>query len=714
MKGLEFTMVDDLLKTKINSVLVEETLDHFAIVSMSDRVGNILYVNQNFIDISGYTPSELIGSNHRIVRSDFHPESFYQTIWDTISHGNTWMGDICNQHKNGQRYWVHAVIKPIFDDEGTIEHYLSIRINITKLKQAEEKIYKLAFYDPLTQLANRTLLADRFKLSIARAQRQKKLFAVCMIDLDGFKPVNDKYGHAMGDRVLVEVAKRLKEIIRGYDTVARLGGDEFVLLINDIVDEAALKSIIGRVLNALSAMYVIDEKHLRLSASIGSALYPTDNVDADILLRHADHAMYQAKQMGRNQHQMFDVSSEIQMNLARQTIQGVKKALHQDELELYYQPKVNMRLGKVVGMEALLRWNHPSRGVLSPMEFLPQVEKNELIIDIGVWVMDQALQQLSQWVASNKAWVVSVNIAALHFQSGLFLTHLQEALRRYPDVSPSLLEIEIVESVALGDIHQVNQLIRDCQKLKVTFSLDDFGTGYSSLSYLKYLPVETIKIDQSFVRDLLDDKDDLALTEAVIDMGRVFDRKIIAEGVETAEHGTLLLRLGCDLAQGYGIAKPMPASFVVEWEEGYIPSPTWKMWSDTKWNLDDFPLLLAQHDHIKWVKHVIASAEKNAVCSELRQDEVTDAHQCRFGHWYYGHGFQRYGHLEEFASLESVHNRVHSIGTDILQHCKKGDKEMTQALCAELLQVKEEILTHLETLQKAANTFSRKGVDVSG
>jgi len=708
MHNSDLIMVDDVLKTKITSALVEETLDHFAIVSMSDRVGNILYVNQNFIAISGYRQDELLGGNHRIVRSDIHPESFYQTMWETISQGKTWMGDICNQHKNGDYYWIHAVIKPIFDDNGVIEHYLSIRINITQLKQAEEKIYKLAFYDPLTQLANRTLLADRFKLAIARAQRQKKLFAVCMIDLDGFKPVNDKYGHARGDRVLVKVAKRLKEIIRGYDTVARLGGDEFVLLINDIADEAALKSIVDRVLIKLATPYVIDEKHLRLSASIGSALYPTDNVDADILLRHADHAMYQAKQMGRNQHQMFDVSSEIQMNLARQTIQGVKKALHQNELLLYYQPKVNMRLGKMVGMEALLRWNHPSRGLLSPIEFLPQVEKNELIIDIGVWVMDQALQQLSHWVTLDKNWVVSVNIAALHFQSGLFLTHLQEALHRYPAVSPRLLEIEIVESVALGDIHQVNQLIRDCQKLGVSFSLDDFGTGYSSLSYLKYLPVETIKIDQSFVRDLLDDKDDLALTEAVIDMGRVFDRKIIAEGVETSEHGTLLLRLGCDLAQGYGIAKPMPASWVLNWEANYVPSPAWSMWSDTKWNLDDFPLLLAQHDHIKWVKHVIASTE-SAVFLELRQDEVTDAHQCRFGHWYYGHGAQRYGHLAEFTNLESIHNRVHEIGTSILHHSKKGDKEKAQLLCSELLVVKQEILRHLEALQKVANSLSPKG-----
>lgn len=708
MHNSDFIMVDEVLKTKITAALVEETLDHFAIVSMSDRMGNILYVNQNFIDISGYSRDELLGTNHRIVRSNVHPASFYQTMWETISQGKTWMGDICNHHKNGSHYWVHAIIKPIFDENGAIEYYFSIRIDITRLKQAEEKIYKLAFYDPLTQLANRTLLADRFKLAIARAQRQKRMFAVCMIDLDGFKPVNDKYGHEMGDRVLVEVAKRLTEIIRGYDTVARLGGDEFVLLINDIVDETALKNTVNRVLIELAAPYVIDKKHLHLSASIGSALYPTDNEETDILLRHADHAMYQAKQMGRNQHKMFDVSSEIQLDLARQMIQEVRKGLYRHELELYYQPKVNMRFGKVIGMEALLRWNHPIRGLLPPMEFLPHVEKNELIIDIGVWVMDQALQQLSHWVASDKMWVVSVNIAALHFQSGLFLTHLQEALHRYPNVAPSLLEIEILESVALGDIHQVNQLIRECQKLGVRFSLDDFGTGYSSLSYLKYLPVETIKIDQSFVRDLLDDKDDLALTQAVIDIGRVFDRKIIAEGVETAEHGTLLLRLGCDLAQGYGIAKPMPASWVVEWEASYISPMAWSMWSDTKWSLDDFPLLLAQHDHNKWVKNVIASVD-NSTHLELSRAEVIDAHQCRFGHWYYGYGQQRYGHLQEFTNLEMIHNRVHEIGTRILHHTKKGDTTKAKELSLELLVAKKEILEHLEALQKIASSLSLKG-----
>ncbi len=604
-------------------------------VITTDAAGQITFLNQVAADLTGWPLDEALGSDLARVFNIFNEDTRQKITSpaDVVLHQGQAIAQTSHAMliaRDGKEYNIEDSAAPILLADGTLIGCVLVFHDITEKFLLQNTVRWQAAHDDLTQLPNRVLLADSFKHAIARAQRQQSLLAVCIIDLDEFKPVNDKYGHEVGDMLLVEVAKRLNAVIRGDDTAARLGGDEFALLLSDVSDVDELQVIMGRLLTVLATPYVIDEKYITISASIGSALYPLDDVDADTLLRHADQAMYQAKQRGRNQHQMFDVSLDTQIIASHQTRRNIKNALQENELVLYYQPKVNMRTGVVVGMEALLRWQHPDHGLIPPLDFLPQVEETDLIIDIGKWVIDQALQQISDWYKAGKSWTVSVNIAALHFQYGNFLRDLQASLHRYAEVPPHLLEIEILESVALGDINQVNQLIRDCQALGVSFSLDDFGTGYSSLGYLKRLPAETIKIDQSFVRDILDDKDDLALVEAVIGMGRVFNRKVIAEGVETAEHGVLLMRLGCDLAQGYGIAKPMPATRVLGWAAAYVADPIWSMWAGTQWALDDFPLLVAQHDHLKWVKRLILSVEHQHIALDQieRRIQVRSATAC--------------------------------------------------------------------------------------
>jgi diguanylate cyclase (GGDEF)-like protein/PAS domain S-box-containing protein len=486
--------------------------------------------------------------------------------------------------RQGTEYNIEDSAAPIFKPDGSLMGCVLVFHDVTEKHRLLNTTRWQATHDTLTNLPNRVLLSDRFNHATVRSQRQQNLLAVCIIDLDEFKPVNDRYGHDIGDVLLIEVAKRLTAIVRGDDTVARLGGDEFVLLLSDVNDVDELELIMARVLVSLSMPYFIHNKRITISASIGATLYPLDQSDTDTLLRHADQAMYQAKQRGRNQYNLFDIVLDRQVTSSHQTLKQIKKALESNAFVLYYQPKVNMRTGVIVGMEALLRWQHPTQGMILPLDFLPQVEQTNLIIDIGVWVMDQAMQQISVWLKAGKSWVVSINIAALHFHSGDFLQHLKDALAHYPNVPAHLLEIEILESVALNDINQINQLIRDCQALGVSFSLDDFGTGYSSLSYLKQLPAETIKIDQAFVRDILDDSDDLTVVEAVINIGKVFNRKIIAEGVETTGHGVLLLRLGCDLAQGFGIARPMPAIQVLNWANAYVAAPAWSQCVDADRN----------------------------------------------------------------------------------------------------------------------------------
>ncbi|BBO99593.1 EAL domain-containing protein [Sulfuriferula nivalis] len=673
-------------------------------VITTDAAGQITFMNQVAVNLTGWALEEATGCAISTVFNITHEDTHQQIVNPVevvLRQGKAAapVGHTLLVARNGIEYIIEDSAAPIFLADNTLIGCVLVFRDVTEKYRMQNVVRWQAAHDALTNLPNRVLLAESFKRAIARAQRQQMLLAVCMIDLDEFKPVNDEYGHDVGDLLLVQVATRLNEMIRGDDTAARLGGDEFALLLSDITDVDELQAVVARILQALAMPYMIDGKIIKVSASIGSALYPLDDVDADTLLRHADQAMYQAKQRGRNQHLMFDVSLDTQIIASHQVLRNVKNALQHDELVLYYQPKVNMRSGLIVGMEALLRWQHPVQGLIPPLDFLPQVEKTDLIIDIGKWVIEQALSQISAWCSAGRCWTVSVNIAALHFQCRHFLQDLQDSLQRHSDVPPHLLEIEILESVALGDINLVNQLIRDCQALGVSFSLDDFGTGYSSLGYLKRLPAETIKIDQSFVRDILDDKDDLALVEAVIGMGRVFNRKIIAEGVETAEHGVLLMRLGCDLAQGYGIAKPMPAANVLAWAASYVADPVWAMWADTQWELDDFPLLVAQYDHLKWVKRLVLSVRHPHIA--LNKSEITDAHQCRFGHWYYGYGKAHYGSLSEFIDIEPLHNKVHEIGVAIVQACEDGDKETAQRLCGVLLATKDGILGMMARLQQA-------------
>lgn len=546
-------------------------VDAAAIFSETDLEGNITYVNEQFCAISGYSAHELLGQNHRILNSSLHPPEFFAGLWKTISSGKVWKGEICNLRKDGTLYWVESTIVATNDSEANVQKYVSIRFDVTEKRKLMEVLQWRADHDVLTGLPNRSLLYDRFKQSAATAHRNHSSLAVCVLDLDGFKLINDRYGHAIGDRLLVEVSNRLKKIIRGEDTVARLGGDEFVILLG-LLHVNELEMAMQRILTSLSLAYTIDGIELNISASIGVTLYPKDDADIDSLLRHADQAMYRAKLRGRDCFHLFNMLLDNEARTAFETVVLVSKALHDGELCLHYQPKINLSSGTVIGYEALLRWQHPQEGMIYPQNFLPFVEQTNLIVDIGNWVIEQALTQISHWAEVGKTWSVAVNIAALHFQREDFVETLKNLLSRFPNSAPQMLDIEIVESVMLENIPLVVKNINECKKLGITFSLDDFGTGYSSLSYLKQLETNSIKIDQSFIRGILDDKNSLLLTIAIIGLAKSFNREIIAEGVETVEQAKLLMRLGCDSAQGYGFAKPMPVEAVIDWANEFFPT----------------------------------------------------------------------------------------------------------------------------------------------
>ncbi|CAI8823764.1 diguanylate cyclase [Pseudomonas sp. IT-P12] len=553
-------------------------VDAAAIFSETDLTGRITYVNDQFCALSGYSRDELIGQNHRVLNSGFHPAEFFLGMWRTIALGNVWKGEICNRAKDGSLFWVESTLVPVLDDvTGRIHRYLAIRFDISEKRQLLHSLQWRVGHDVLTGLPNRAFLSDLLDQALAFSRQENIPLAVCMLDLDGFKAVNDGYGHASGDLLLVEVARRLRDIVRGEDVVARLAGDEFVLVLRYVRDLPELRAALNRVLGALSAPYALQDKVLTVCASIGVTLFPHDDEDAETLLRHADQAMYVAKQSGRNRFHLFDVGRDQEVKATHQTVERVRQALLAGELHLYYQPKVHMRSGEVVGFEALLRWEHPQNGTVRAREFLPLVQETDLIIDIGEWVIDQVLLQLDRWQAAGKRWPISVNIAARHFQRADFVERLGQLLARHAQVAPQRLDLEIVESVAIENIQHVSACLQACQALGVRFSLGDFGTGYSSLSYLKRLRTQTIKIDRSFIRDILHDHDDLALTTAVIGLARAFGRQVIAEGLESIEHGELLLQLGCDVAQGYFIARPMPAADVPGWVERFVVPPQWQL-----------------------------------------------------------------------------------------------------------------------------------------
>lgn len=549
-------------KLRLTARIFEATLEGILI---TDAQRNIIEVNDAFCQITGYSHQEVLGKNPRFLQSGHQSQEFYLAMWQTIESQDHWSGEVWNRRKDGAFYPEWLSISAIRDEQGTITHYVGISSDISLLKQREKQLEHIAHYDALTGIPNRVLLTDRLQQAIAHTRRDKSMLAICYLDLDGFKPINDNWGHETGDGVLIKIAERVAHNLRGGDTLARLGGDEFVILLLSIDSAEDCQISLNRLLHAISKPIAIKDASCSVTASIGVTLYPLDDNDPDTLLRHADQAMYLAKQMGKNRYHIFDPLQDTQIKINHELRRQIKQGLLAGEFELFYQPKVAMSDGQLVGAEALIRWRHPQRGLLAPMDFLFAIENSLLEIQVGDWVIATALAQLEQWRIQGLRLEVSVNVAAQHLQNPQFIDNLQQQLSLYPALELRQLQIEILETAALADISRVSQIIEACSELGVGFALDDFGTGYSSLAYLRKLPADALKIDQSFIRDMLSDSADHAIVQGIIALAQTFKRTTVAEGVETWEHFHVLRSMGCDFGQGYGIARPMPASEMMHW-----------------------------------------------------------------------------------------------------------------------------------------------------
>ena len=545
-------------------------------ITIANADGVIIDINEAFTRITGYSREDAIGQNPRILKSGRQDKAFYEAMWEELNGPGHWSGEVWNRRKNGEVYAELLTISAVRDAQGNTQQYVALFTDITGIKEHQHQLEHIAHFDALTSLPNRTLLADRLQQAMAQVQRRKKQLAVTYLDLDGFKAINDTYGHEAGDHVLITLAQRMKEALREGDTLARLGGDEFVAVLVELEDVAASLPMLTRLLTAAAQPVQMGDLTLHVSASLGVTFYPQpQGIDADQLLRQADQAMYQAKVAGKNRYKIFDAAQDLDLRGHHESLERVRLALENHEFVLHFQPKVNMRSGKVIGAEALIRWQHPQKGLLAPAEFLPLIEDHPLAVAVGEWVINTALIQIELWHFAGLDIPISVNVGARQLQQVDFVERLKFILAKHPQVSPTSLELEVLETSALADMVQVSQVIEECCRIGVMFALDDFGTGYSSLTYLKRLRVTTLKIDKSFVRDMLEDPDDQAILEGVIGLAAAFKRQVIAEGVETIEHGAALMNIGCELAQGYGIARPMPGADMPAWAAAWKPDAAW-------------------------------------------------------------------------------------------------------------------------------------------
>lgn len=526
-------------------------------ILITDAQENIVTVNRAFSEITGFTAEEVIGSTPRILRSGRHDQAFYEEMWRALREHGQWQGEIWDRHKNGTIFPKWANISTVRNEQGEITHYFSTFSDISERVAAEERIRQLAFYDTLTGLPNRATIYSLLEQALAEARRNKQSGALMFIDLDRFKYVNDTLGHGAGDELIRRVASRFKTCLRASDVIARLGGDEFVVALIDITkaDDAAI--VAEKILAIFSSPFLIDGHEISISASIGISVYPADGMTVEDLVKYADIAMYRAKDQGRSSFLFYSNDMNVRSLEKLEMESSLRRALDHGELLLHYQPQVDILTGAIVGAEVLLRWQRPGLGMVSPGQFIPIAEDTGLIVPIGRWVMDQAVAQNKAWQQNGVPVVkLAVNLSAQQFRLPL-VEEISAILARH-GLSHKYLELEITESMVMSNVERVIGMLDELAVLGVPMALDDFGTGYSSLSYLKRFPIDKLKVDQSFVRGIPHDADDVAITRAIIALGKSLGLRVIAEGVETREQLEFLQTEGCDEIQGYLFSHPVP------------------------------------------------------------------------------------------------------------------------------------------------------------
>ncbi|MBF0220081.1 MAG: EAL domain-containing protein [Gammaproteobacteria bacterium] len=640
---------------------------HEAIL-ITDPQGVILDVNASFTQLTGFALAEVQGKTPRVLKSGRHEKSFYKRLWHDLLSKGEWFGELWNRRKSGEVYLQRISITSVRDDLGQIQFFIGFTEDITEQREHEAHLEFIAQHDSLTRLPNRVLLADRLQQAMFHANRSGRCLALAYIDLDGFKEINDKLGHIAGDALLVGCAENMKKALRQDDTLSRVGGDEFVAVIVDLVETQDAIPLLNRLIEAASKAVVHEERHMRVTASLGVTFYPQEKMSepfsSEQLIRQADQAMYKAKQEGKNRYYLLDLDSEYVLKDIHRRLEEIERGLREEEFVLHFQPKVELRTGRVFGFEALVRWNHPKHGLLMPGDFLPFIENHRLMIELGNWVLDSALKQIHLWFKQGLAFEVSVNVSARQLQSD-FVQTLSAHLNNWPEVPPHLLTLEVLETSALDNLDHISAIIKQANALGVGSSLDDFGTGYSSLAYLKRLPIGQLKIDRLFVNEMTMHTDDFAIIEGVMGLASAFRLQVIAEGMESPEQGVMLLQLGCEFAQGFCIARPMPIDEIEHWLEKWHPDPAW---SETpRLSKEKTTLLYACIEHKAWNHHLQSYLEGG----EHLPPEPSI--RCRFGQWLCEQPGYPFAEGEELRDLYEIHEQLHQVALQLILEKHRGE-----------------------------------------
>ncbi|MFP3494498.1 EAL domain-containing protein [Pseudomonas sp. SIMBA_059] len=533
-------------------------------VLVTDARGLIVHVNRAFMAITGYSGEDVLGKRPSLFKSGRHSSNFYQQMFQTLERTDEWSGEIWNRRKSGEIYPQWQTIRVIRDDQGKATHYVAVFSDISAIKDSEHELARLAHHDPLTDLPNRLLFSDRAHQALASAQVHKRGCALLLMDLDHFKIINDSLGHTTGDQLLKAVGERLKGLFGPGVTLARLGGDEFAVLVESCPQVVQAAALAQRMLDAMQEPFVFDGNQLFISASIGISLFPSDALSAEQLLRNADSALFKAKSAGREGYALYTEELTAHAQHRVEIAGELRRALEQQELRVYYQPVHDLQDSRLIGVEALVRWQHPERGLVPPGEFIPIAERTGLIADIDAWVMHEACRQMCQWLAEGAPLsFIAVNVSSRLFARRELYEQVAQVLHS-TGLAPAFLELEVTESAVMDDPEVALEQLHRLRELGLRLAIDDFGTGYSSLLRLKRLPVQKLKIDQGFVAGLPWDEDDAAIVRVVIALAKSMGMQVHAEGIEQVEQARFLLEQECDMGQGYWFGRPMPAA-EIDW-----------------------------------------------------------------------------------------------------------------------------------------------------
>ncbi len=618
-------------------------------ILVTNAKGHVIKANPAFSWISGHELKTIIGKTPFELTVEGQSPNTRREMHRQLAETGEWSGELWNQRPDGQRYAQKASIAAIKDPDGTVQNYSAVFSDITQLKEHQHELERIAHFDPLTELPNRVLLRERLSDAIEKVKRTKGWGAVFFFDLDGFKEINDRYGHEFGDQLLTTISQRLLSQFRSSDTVARLGGDEFIGVVSDYETPDDYKSLAERVLAETCKPIDLGDKSVAISTSVGIAAFSADtDITPDQLLRQSDSAMYQSKLEGKNRYTLFNPKTEIEITTFNNKINAFSRAIDNDELEFHYQPKVDVISGRVHSAEALVRWNHPEDGFLHPVSFLDVTENIGVSLKLDTWALENAFKTAANWRAAGLEVPISVNIDPRNLTSNWLYDTLKRLLSEHETIAPSLLDIEVLENETAVGNASVALAIEQCQELGVSFSIDDFGTGYSTLTHLRHLPADHVKIDQTFVRDATASLDDLAIVDAVLGLAGALNREVIAEGVETKDHQNLLISLGTSILQGYSIARPLPYDRFLNWMATFAPDPDWnKLQHLSKRHVK---LLYLQVELRNWIATL--SGEKKS-SHGLPCEHSADKMASTYWPWLNREGVKLFGDSEHFTVLST-------------------------------------------------------------